>query len=506
VLIVIKTMEEKMKFVKWFIILSVGMFLLMGCSDDDDSTGPDTTGAILVINEFLASNDFGAVDENGDHDDWIEIYNAGDEAIDIGGMYITDNLEELMTSQIPATDPTLTTIEPGDFLILWADKEPEQGILHIDDVKLSGDGEQIGLTDVDGTTILDSLTYGEQTTDISFGRVPDGEDTWEYFGYGYDSVPTPGTANGSGNVPVVICFINEFMASNDYGPVDENGEHDDWIEIYNPNDYDIDLAGSYITDEIGDSTMTTWQIPTGFVETVIPAQGFLVLWADKEPEQGPLHVNIKLSGGGEDIALTNSDGVTIIDQLTYDEQTTDISYGRIPDGEDTWDYFGVDYASMPSPGAVNGSVEPVVIFFINEFLASNDTCFADEHGDFDDWIEIYNAGNIAGDIGGMYFTDDLTELMNSQIPTTFPDSTTINPGEYLIIWADKEPEQGILHLDDVKLSGDGEDIGLTAADGTTIIDSYTFGAQTTDVSEGRMPDGGTTWQFFSVPTPGAMNE
>ena len=338
-----------MKFVKWLIVLAVGMFLLMGCSDDDDSTGPDSTGAILVINEFLASNDFGAVDENGDHDDWIEIYNAGDEAIDIGGMYITDNLEELMTSQIPATDPTLTTIDPGDFLLLWADKEPEQGILHIDDVKLSGGGEQIGLTDTDGTTVLDSLTYGEQTTDISYGRIPDGEDTWEYFGAGYTSMPTPGATNGSGD-------------------------------------------------------------------------------------------------------------------------------------------------------------EPVVIFYINEFLASNDTTFADEHGDFDDWIEIYNTGNIPGDIGGMYFTDDLTVLMTSQIPTTYPDSTTINPGEYLIIWADKEPEQGVLHLDDVKLSGDGEDIGLTAADGITIIDSYTFDAQTTDVSEGRLPDGGATWQFFTVPTPGATNE
>ncbi|MDA3814559.1 MAG: lamin tail domain-containing protein, partial [Candidatus Cloacimonetes bacterium] len=108
-----------MKFVKWLIILAVGMFLLMGCSDDD-TTGPDPTGAILVINEFLASNDFGAVDENGDHEDWIEIYNAGDEAIDIGGMYVTDNLEELMTSEIPTTDPTLTTIEPGGFLVLWA--------------------------------------------------------------------------------------------------------------------------------------------------------------------------------------------------------------------------------------------------------------------------------------------------------------------------------------------------------------------------------------------------
>jgi len=338
-----------MKIARWLLILAAGMFLLMGCSDDDDSTGPDTNGAILVINEFLASNDYGAVDENGDHDDWIEIYNAGDEAIDIGGMYVTDNLEELMTSQIPTTDPTMTTIEPGDFLVLWADKEPEQGILHLDDVKLSGGGEQIGLTDTDGTTILDSLTYGDQTTDVSYGRVPDGEDTWAYFGFGYDSMPTPGAANGSGDVPEAI-------------------------------------------------------------------------------------------------------------------------------------------------------------FVINEFLASNDTTYADEHGDFDDWIEIYNAGNVQGDIGGLYFTDDLTELMTSMIPTTYPDSTTIYPGEYLIVWADKEPEQGILHLDDVKLSGDGEDIGLTAADGTTIIDSYTFGAQTTDVSEGRMPDAGTTWQFFTVPTPGATNE
>ncbi|MEA2095498.1 MAG: lamin tail domain-containing protein [Candidatus Cloacimonadota bacterium] len=338
-----------MKFVKWFIILTVGMFLLMGCSDDDDSTGPDTTGAILVINEFMASNDYGPVDENGEHDDWIEIFNAGDEAVDIGGMYFTDDLTDLTNSMIPTTDPDLTTIEPGDFLVIWADKEPEQGVLHLDDVKLSSDGEQIGLIDVDGETIIDSLTFGEQTTDISYGRIPDGEDTWDYFGAGYDSMPSPGAANGSGDLPVVI-------------------------------------------------------------------------------------------------------------------------------------------------------------FFINEFLASNDSCFADEHGDFDDWIEIYNGGNIAGDIGGMYFTDDLTDLMNSQIPTTYPDSTTIYPGEFLIIWADKEPEQGILHLDDVKLSGDGEQIGLTDVDGTTILDSLTYGVQTTDISYGRLPDGTETWELFTIPTPGASNE
>jgi hypothetical protein len=143
---------------------------------------------------------------------------------------------------------------------------------------------------------------------------------------------------------------------------------------------------------------------------------------------------------------------------------------------------------------------------INEFLAANSNNIADENGDHDDWIEIYNYGSTPVDIGGMYFTDDLENLQKSMMPQGFPEFTTIPPGGFLILWADKEQEQGILHLDDVKLSGDGEDIGLTDVDGTTLIDSYTFGAQTTDVSEGRMPDGGDTWQNFDTPTPGAPNE
>nr|MDA3813197.1 lamin tail domain-containing protein [Candidatus Cloacimonadota bacterium] len=260
-----------------------------------------------------------------------------------------DNLEELMTSEIPTTDPTLTTIEPGGFLVLWADKEPEQGILHLDDVKLSGDGEQIGLTDTDGTTVLDSLTFGAQMTDISYGRVSDGGDTWGYYGAGYATMPTPGAANGTGDAPEVMLYINEF-------------------------------------------------------------------------------------------------------------------------------------------------------------LASNDACYADPYGEFDDWIEIYNAGNIVANIGGMYLTDDPEDLTNSLIPADSLDITAIPPGEYLILWADKQPEQGVLHVEDVKLSGDGEYVALVDPDGITIIDDYTFGAQTEDISEGRMPDGGTTWQFFDVPTPGASNE
>jgi hypothetical protein len=145
----------------------------------------------LLINEFLASNDSCCTDENGEYDDFIEIYNADDEAVDIGGMYITDDLAAPTEWQIPVTAPDSTTVEPGGFLLLWADKQSEQGILHVE-IKLSGGGEQIGLFTSDATNNvpIDTLTYVAQTADTSYGRNPDGSDTWEYF-----STPTPGASN-----------------------------------------------------------------------------------------------------------------------------------------------------------------------------------------------------------------------------------------------------------------------------------------------------------------------
>ena len=141
---------------------------------------------------------------------------------------------------------------------------------------------------------------------------------------------------------------------------------------------------------------------------------------------------------------------------------------------------------------------------INEYLASNDACCTDENGDYDDFIELYNGGSASVDVGGMYITDDLADPTAYQIPTTSPDSTTIAPGEFLLLWADKESEQGILHVQ-IKLSGDGEQIGLYASDGETVVDTLTFGAQTADISLGRSPDGSETWVGVNTRTPRLAN-
>ena len=128
------------------------------------------------------------------------------------------------------------------------------------------------------------------------------------------------------NTSIGDVVINEFMASNDMTQVDQDGEYDDWIELYNNSNLDIDLSGYFLSD-ISEDIMS-WQIPA---ETVISANGYLMIWADKDEEQEGLHANFKLSSTAESIILSNSDG-SILDEVSYADQTTDISYGRFPNG------------------------------------------------------------------------------------------------------------------------------------------------------------------------------
>ena len=145
--------------------------------------------AQLSINEFLASNSSIIADESGDFEDWIEIYNAGSADVDLGGYYISDNLAAPLAWQIPTTNASLTTVPAGGFLILWADKDIDDGENHID-IKLGADGEDIILVDPDGVTIIDQYTFATQVEDVSFGRTQDGAGDWDYFGQ-----PTPGATN-----------------------------------------------------------------------------------------------------------------------------------------------------------------------------------------------------------------------------------------------------------------------------------------------------------------------
>ena len=128
------------------------------------------------------------------------------------------------------------------------------------------------------------------------------------------------------NTSVGDLVINEFMASNDLTQADQDGEYDDWIELYNNSNSDIDLSGYFLSDDSEDPMQ--WQVPEG---TVISPNGYLMIWADNDEEQEGLHANFKLSSSAESVILSDSDG-SILDEVSYADQTTDISYGRFPNG------------------------------------------------------------------------------------------------------------------------------------------------------------------------------
>jgi hypothetical protein len=102
----------------------------------------DAAEVTLVINEIMASNDTSIRDQQGQYDDWIEIYNYGVNAINIGGMYLTDNPISPAKWQIPGNNPDVTTITSGGYLLIWADNDTASTGLHAY-FKLDADGEQI---------------------------------------------------------------------------------------------------------------------------------------------------------------------------------------------------------------------------------------------------------------------------------------------------------------------------------------------------------------------------
>ena len=170
--------------------LAVVSFLLLGLR----SKLAFAATSDIVITEFLASNDAGLVDEDGDYSDWIELHNSGGESVDLAGLALTDD----------AADPTkwvfpLVVLNPGEYLVVFAsskDRSDAASELHTS-FALSAGGEYLGLYDTDGSTVLFEYSpeYPPQTKDTSYGI--DFNQQLRFF-----SNPTPGQPNDEGDVPV----------------------------------------------------------------------------------------------------------------------------------------------------------------------------------------------------------------------------------------------------------------------------------------------------------------
>jgi hypothetical protein len=158
---------------------------------------------------------------------------------------------------------------------------------------------------------------------------------------------------------------------------------------------------------------------------------------------------------------------------------------------------GTDAAGDAAPGT-DAAPRPVDVV-VNELLATNAATLTDEAGEYDDWLELYNTTAAPVDLTGWTITDDL----GLEVPWPFPAGTTIAGNGFLLLWCDMGAGQGPLHAD-FRLSSAGETIDLIDSTGA-IADEVAFPLATADVSWGRLPDGASTQQELTPPTPGAPN-
>ena len=173
-----------------------------------------------------------------------------------------------------------------------------------------------------------------------------------------ESVVRTITYTGVGSWPSLV--INEWMAVNEDALVDpEDGDFDDWIELFNPGIFSADLAGWFLSDDPEEPFK--YRIPSGFR---IPAGGYLLVWADDEIFQNDslkrsdLHGAFKLGAGGESILLSAPDG-SLIDRVDFDRQSPDKTMGRL--GNE------ILALASPSPGAMNGraAIMPSATYVVN---------------------------------------------------------------------------------------------------------------------------------------------
>jgi hypothetical protein len=127
-------------------------------------------------------------------------------------------------------------------------------------------------------------------------------------------------------------IINELLPKNSQHGSDQDGEFDDWIELYNPSDEDQDISGYYLTDS--KKNLTKWKFPVG---TMIAKNGYLIVWADGDTTQVGLHTNYKLSADGETVVLLTPDH-QVINIVEYPATLVEQSWARKPNatGDFVW--------------------------------------------------------------------------------------------------------------------------------------------------------------------------
>ncbi len=266
--------------------------------------------------------------------------------------------------------------------------------------------------------------------------------------------------------------INEFLARpitdwNDDGSADND---DEWVELYNPRDTLVNIGGWKIDDSVGEGS-SPHVIPQG---TYLGPKDFLLYYRNE--------TEISLDNYGENVTLLNESDA-IVDIYSYYSSDDDVAIGRYPDGSENWENFLLPTPSMKNIYSVD-SLENLSNIKINEFLPSPKSSSPTE------WIELYNKGLTPVTLDGCWLDDD---LYGGGTPYQIPLNTIIGAGDFFV------------YSRNFRFNSGEDTVNLLYADGTHIIDSYSYSSSNDDVAIGRFPDGSEEWKNFLLPSPGEKN-
>ncbi|WP_339886829.1 CotH kinase family protein [uncultured Flavobacterium sp.] len=133
-----------------------------------NATYPTITAGQLVVNEIMASNATTVTDQDGEYEDWFELYNNSSVTLSLDNLYASDS----QTNKLKWVFPSGITMAPGTYLIIWADQDLTQTGYHAD-FKFSAGGENCILSYANGTEV-ENIVFGAQTTDMGYARIPNG--------------------------------------------------------------------------------------------------------------------------------------------------------------------------------------------------------------------------------------------------------------------------------------------------------------------------------------------
>ena len=456
----------------------------------------------LRISEIMPVNNSAVPDDQGQFNDYIEIWNSADYPINLKGVGLSDR-----GTRIRFLFPNITLPADGRIIVFCSGinhSEPGNS-LHAR-FRLSATGEAVYLYDPNAV-LIDKVTFPIVNANTTYSLMEDGV-------YRITEFYSPGYANteeghllyrSESQIAAGTLSLNEIMAKAKTNLLpDEDGDLSDWVEIKNFTDRPVSLSNIFLSNK--ENRPLKWKFPD---DAVIPPNGYYVVFCSgKDRTQNSIgipHTNFRVSTENSVILLSDSHG-RLLDRIVIDILPADKSYGRDETGE--WRIFDVPTPGLPNSSAGEASSDRMLRannptgVIILEAVASNNAITIVQGQPKTDYVKLYNASDSIAYLEGYGLSDSINRPRKWQ----FPSGAMIMPGAYLTVFLDGKPHltgSGLYHTS-FKLARTGGEAICFANPKGIILDKIDLPHIPTNISYGRIPDRGGFF-YFNEPAPGAPN-